>query len=491
MHSTDSQKIDRALSRESSSRAIARRENRLLVLIGTGCTTLGVVCLLLAACATVPAKPEPATIPRPQAATPTTIPAPLAPSVAIPTPATPSPWQRLRQRFVMADCEYGPRVEIWARRYSSNAAALSASLRRAMPFLLLVIDQIEQRDMPGEFALLPYVESNYLATASGGRAAGIWQLMPATARANGLRVSADFDARLDVPASTAVALDLLQRYHEKFKDWRLADMAFNAGEYRVRKLISDRSKRHTSAELRQLDLTPETHAHLSRLMALACIIDEPQRFNVKLPEPEPDDAVAVVELPAPVDLQLAASLSGIDTDQLRQLNPGYLDARMSDQSAFQLVVPAVKRDGFVANLGKLPQTLWRDWHVMILQHPEPLVVLATAHAVQPQVLAAANLIAEDSQLAVGTRVLLPGVGKTRQRRRSRSARSTSISAAHHVVRMGDTLSSIALNAHVSVNDLCHWNDINRHDVLRPGRQLRLKPDVVDTSTSAADSAPAD
>jgi len=100
-----------------------------------------------------------------------------------------------------------------------------------MPFLLVVLEQIEQRKMPGEFAFLPYIESNYTALASSGdRSAGIWQLMPDTAREAGLRITREYDGRLDVYASTTAALDLLERYNEQFGDWRLADMAFNAGE---------------------------------------------------------------------------------------------------------------------------------------------------------------------------------------------------------------------------------------------------------------------
>ena len=142
-----------------------------------------------------------------------------------------SPWDRLRRRFVMPGCDFNPGVQHWARAYAQGNNQFSASLNAAMPFLLVVLDQIEQRDMPGEFAFLPYIESNYTPLASSGdRAAGIWQLMPDTAREAGLRITPDYDGRLDIAASTHAALDLLQHYQQEFGDWRLADMAFNAGQ---------------------------------------------------------------------------------------------------------------------------------------------------------------------------------------------------------------------------------------------------------------------
>ncbi|MEO8803111.1 MAG: transglycosylase SLT domain-containing protein [Rudaea sp.] len=355
-----------------------------------------------------------------------------------------------------------------------------------MPFLLLVIDQIEQRGMPGEFALLPYVESNYVPTASGGSAAGIWQLMPDTARENGLRVGGDFDARLDVPASTSVALDLLQRYYREFGDWHLADMAFNAGENRVKKALSSRAAKLSSSQVQQLGLSDLTHAHFARLMALACIVSDPLRYGLKLPETSPDDILDVVDMNTPIDLGLAAHLSGMKLDQLRYLNSGYLHARMPARGPFQLLLPAAQRDALQANLSALPGAIWPQWHAIVLRQPEPLSLLASAYEVEPQVLAAANLFAVDARLQAGTRVLVPGAGKTESQSTTKTAAEVAaISSGNHVVQRGDTLSSIAYQARVSVDDLCRWNGLDRFAILKLGRRLHLYATRVDTPISAA------
>jgi len=110
----------------------------------------------------------------------------------------------------MPGCDYSPAVQHWARMYAQAPNDFSSSLSEAMPYLLLVLEQIEKHRLPGEFAFLPYVESNYTAIAStGDRAAGIWQLMPDTAREAGLRITDDYDGRLDVYASTVTAIGLL------------------------------------------------------------------------------------------------------------------------------------------------------------------------------------------------------------------------------------------------------------------------------------------
>ena len=54
---------------------------------------------------------------------------------------------------------------------------------RANPYMYYVIETIEENDIPSELALLPIVESAFQPFAySHGRAAGIWQFMPGTAR---------------------------------------------------------------------------------------------------------------------------------------------------------------------------------------------------------------------------------------------------------------------------------------------------------------------
>src|SRR5436309_1175542 len=126
-------------------------------------------------------------------------------------------------------------------------------------------------------------EGKRLATGRD-RAAGIWQLMPDTAREAGLPINRDYDGRLDVYASTLAALDLLERYHEEFGDWRLADMAFNAGEYGIKDLRGNNSDAPSAAELAHLRAPAHAHEHLAKLLAVSCVVADPERFQVELPE---------------------------------------------------------------------------------------------------------------------------------------------------------------------------------------------------------------
>jgi membrane-bound lytic murein transglycosylase D len=404
---------------------------------------------------------------------------PEAPAHTEPPTADASPWQRLRTRFAMPGCDYNPAIQHWARWYTESPAGFSTSLSQAMPFLLVVLDQIEQRKLPGEFAFLPYLESNYTPLASSGdRAAGIWQLMPDTAREAGLRINHDYDGRLDVYASTTAALELLQRYRDEFGDWRLADMAYNAGEYRVRQLVGTGLKPRTETELSRLRVNRGTHEHLSKMLALACIVSDPERFNVELPEPQDGDHLVAVDFPAAIDLRLAARLADVDATRLQRLNPGYLRPQMPSDGPWHLLIPVASKGALERTLAELPQSSWHDWHEVVLKHSEAIGVLASANAIDSATLATINHVDGAALLAPGTRLLLPGRGTdgadTRDGPRAVAATGRSTASPSVIVRSGDTLWSIARREHVPLDDLLRWNGLGRKATLRLGQRLRLR-----------------
>lgn len=443
-----------------------------MAVFGGGCTALGATCLLLAACGVTPHKPSIVAQKPERATVPARVEAQPPPTAAAPA-AKLSPWAQLRSRFTLPDCDYSPDVLRLAQWFSADPAGFAESLRQALPFLLYVAQRVEQRGMPGEFVLLPYIESNYVPLAShGDRAAGIWQLLPDTAREAGLRIRSNYDGRLDVAASTDAALGLLESYYNHFDDWRVADMAFNAGPYRIAKLLGNSEVPASAAELSRLRVPAHTHRHLAKLLAVACVVSNPSRFEVKLPDPTPNDFLASVTLPAPLDLQLAARMAGMDATRLRQLNPAYVRGHMPISGPFQLLLPKVQSQTLMAALDNIPPPLWREWHEITLRESETLDVLAQVHGIDTNALAAANSLAANSTLAPGTHILLPGRTTGAPFAVGELERATE-HAQTHVVRAGDTLWRIACSAHVAVSDLLHWNGLTRRATLHLGQRLRL------------------
>lgn len=101
---------------------------------------------------------------------------------------------------------------------------------------------VEER-MPPELVWVAEVESSFDPKArSPAGAAGLFQLMPNTARA--LKLSAwPRDERLQPEKNARAAARYLRNLYNRFGDWRLALAAYNAGETRVDNLLKQNKAR--------------------------------------------------------------------------------------------------------------------------------------------------------------------------------------------------------------------------------------------------------
>jgi membrane-bound lytic murein transglycosylase D len=99
------------------------------------------------------------------------------------------------------------------------------------------------QNTPEQLVWIAEVESSFDPRArSPAGAAGLFQLMPATAKRYGLRTW-PWDQRLKPEPSAQAAARYLQYLHDRFKDWRLALAAYNAGEGVVQNLLSKHKAR--------------------------------------------------------------------------------------------------------------------------------------------------------------------------------------------------------------------------------------------------------
>jgi membrane-bound lytic murein transglycosylase D len=92
--------------------------------------------------------------------------------------------------------------------------------------------------VPEQLVWLAEVESSFDRRAqSPAGAAGLFQLMPDTAKRFGLSLWPR-DQRFQPEPSATASAQYLKQLHDRFGDWRLALAAYNCGEGTVQKLLT-------------------------------------------------------------------------------------------------------------------------------------------------------------------------------------------------------------------------------------------------------------
>ncbi len=148
---------------------------------------------------------------------------------------------------------------------------ITQRLDSVSPLLDHIFKQLKQKSLPANLVLVPMLESSYNPKAvSHANAAGLWQLIPATATRFGLQVSDKQDERFDAKASTQAAIKYLEFLYNKFdQDIALTLAAYNAGEGRVARAI----KKADSRDFTALTLPKETQQYVNRFYALERLVN--------------------------------------------------------------------------------------------------------------------------------------------------------------------------------------------------------------------------
>ncbi|RMH17444.1 MAG: LysM peptidoglycan-binding domain-containing protein [Gammaproteobacteria bacterium] len=389
-------------------------------------------------------------------------------------------WARIVDDYQL-DVDTHPSVQPYIRWYARKQSYLDRVADRARPYLYDIVTEIESRNMPGEIALLPIVESAFQPFAySPGRAAGIWQFIPATGRHFGLKQNWWYDGRRDVYRSTRAALDYLQQLHQQFEgDWLLALAAYNTGAYNVTRAIRKNRKKGKPTDFWSLSLPAETRGYVPKLLAIAYVLKHADKVGVHF-NPIPNQPYwKTVKLDSQLDLAKAAEFAGVSIEEIYRLNPG-LNRWATPPGAFELLLPADRISAFKEKLEKTPSSMRLSWKRHVIKRGESLGLIAKKYHTSISQLKELNQL-RSNRIRAGHALIVPVAAKSMQQytlseiqrkldllnRPANSQRFKII----HTVKSGDSLWEIARTHHVKVETLARWNNFSPRDPLRIGQKL--------------------
>ena len=296
-------------------------------------------------------------------------------------------------------------------------------------------EHLDKYNIPLELKHLAVTESALNATAtSRSGARGLWQFMYNTGKMYNLEVNSYVDERCDPYKSTEAACQLLQALYKMFGDWQMVLAAYNAGPGAVNKAIRRAGGgKKTYWEIRPF-LPKETQGYVPAFIAASYVMTyhaEHNLFPVAAKKSFYD--VDTVTVKQQVNFAQLEAVLGVSYDELAFLNPTY-------------------------KLGVIPQSFGRSYTITL-----PVNKIGAFVSNEQAIY---DYIKTDTAM---TSLAVEQIKST------------------HVVKSGETITSISRRYKCSVTDIRAWNGL-KSNYLKPGQKIVIyTPGKV--NTPAATTAP--
>lgn len=407
-------------------------------------------------------------------------------------------WQVFRKELRLDHHASRAEVKEQIAWFMAHRKYLYSAATNARPYMYYIVSQVKKRDLPLEFALLPFIESAYdpLAYSTSG-ASGLWQMMPATANDFGLKQNWWYDGRRDVVASTNAALNYLVYLQNFFGGNAVFTIAaYNAGQGAVLKAIKNNAFKGEATDFWSLPLSKQTQMYIPRLFALAEMIAHPEKYPLDMPPIPNKPYLTQVDVGSQIDLAKAAELSGLTLKQLKSLNPGFNRWATSPDGPYLLTVPVENAEELRNGLALLPQSHRVTWERYNVKAGDTLSSIAKKHDTSTALLQQINKM-DTSLLHIGDVIFIP---KSSSAGHASPAASDSLDITPnppvrvgekppvktvskqeennaeiiYIVRKGDTLTSVAKALNVPWKTLREYNLLSS-PVLNIGQKLRIPP----------------
>lgn len=390
-------------------------------------------------------------------------------------------WDRIRHGFGVDDeASNHPLVGLHESWFAARPENVLRLVERARPYLFHIVEQLDQRGMPMEIALLPMIESAFNPTAvSPASASGIWQFMPATGRHYGLKQDNWYDGRGDFTAATQAALDYLSKLYLDFGDWQLALAAYNCGEGCVGRAIRKNAEEGLPTDYASLALPNETRHYVPRLLAIKNMIRSPEVYGLDI-EPLANQAYFdQVTVRTSMDIHSAARLANMSSADFARLNAAFPRKVIHSDTPVNLLLPVDRIDTFQRNL---ESGTWDTWKPYTVKKGERPATVAKRLGVSLARLEEHNQFhLKRGKFTHAQTILVPVTG------RKAAPEKPSVRETEYVVRRGDTLYGVALRHGLTAAQLTAANPkLGTH--LKVGEIIHL-PDDTKIVTNVTEPAP--
>lgn len=386
-------------------------------------------------------------------------------------------WHDMRRHFTLLTPENKEQAQQALKWYLKHPKTLESVFKQSQPYIAYIYQQTQEQGMPAELALLPIVESNYNPFLfSNAGATGLWQLMPGTATGMGLNINWWFDSRRDVIASTKASLAYLNYLHHFFNAWLPALGAYNSGEGTVQHALRYAKKHNTNASYWDLHLPKETESYVPKLIAIAMIVDHPNRYGIILPSIDHRVYFSQIHMNQSIDINTMAKWAHLSKKELRLLNPGFRRETTPSHQSFTLLLPSDHVALFNNAKAIATATPSPQWQHHIVNQGENLSVIAQHYHTSINAIEKSNRL-KNGLIHPGQSLMIPKNNK--RINKEYHASSANIAEDHlpgpirvnYEVKHGDSLASIARHFGITHSAILYWNHHISSRHLKPNQHL--------------------
>ncbi len=390
-------------------------------------------------------------------------------------------WDVLRHEFKMNHEAHRPEVQEQIRWILDHPGFVTKVCQQAEPYLYHVARELQRRNLPGELALLPMIESAYDPFAySKVGAAGLWQIMPATGSELGLVQDWWLDGRRSIPHSTAAALTHLARLNKVFNgNWILSIAAYDAGEGAIGRAVKANNPKGGKVSFWELIVPKETQVYVPRFLALAEVMSKPDAYKINLPARPFQPYFEEVNIGSQIDLNHAATLAGISVKELTQLNPGYNRWATAPYKPFILLIPIAKVTQFYFNLSHSPVDKRVSWIKHFVLPSDSLHSIARQYHTTVNLIKKLNRLS-DQYIRPNQVLLIPSTHNSpvlpfheisKAKFLSQTPIKGKVYRVIHIVQPNESYSTLEMLYQITTQDIIKWNHLTVGRELSSGQQL--------------------
>lgn len=420
-------------------------------------------------------------------------------------------WTKEEELFLALFPEKNPaqvsRAAERIRCQQGNRDRFGQALRRFGRYKHHILDSLEEAGLSEEFVYLPFVESAYNPEAySRAGAAGLWQIMPRTARVLGLQLNATLDERFDPKAATRGAIKYLRDSTDrlgkiaksKSPSVTNADInpfvitSYNYGVAGMARAIRSVGVDYIKVlnEYRSRSFRTAVRNFYASFLAARYVAKNADKYFKGVSEDQ-EQIYSPIVLKHPTSVERIVKVFGANEKTLKRINPAltrnvWNGWRLMPQGyALNLPYRSEGWDGQVSVLNSLPiERPQLSGKQYVVQRGDTACEIAKIFQVRCRDLIELNALGRRALIRVGQKLDIPGLPKP-----TKTQRVASVQDGRYLVQRGDTACEIARSFGVNCRALIKQNRLGKKAVIHIGQSLiipGLQKQVASASKSSSE-----